>query len=168
MADIPERTAASELGDEAPVLREVPERSDTSLAPAPLQSSASTATATRPRQIVGHYPARHVTYYQFSTSDVRSIGIAQMAVAVFAALGTFALSIYLDFGKDITLAMNEGESAPQFLYDIENIAFYSWLVFWGLAVCAFIYQRTELRRIKAEHGEPSLLSKIRKGIFGHG
>lgn len=168
MADIPERTAASELGDGAPALRNVPERSDASLAPALQESSVSTAMATRPRQIVGHYPPRHVTYYQFSTSDVRSIGIAQVAVAVFAALGTFALSIYLDFGKDITLATGEGESAPRFLYDIESIALYSWLVFWGLAVCAFIYTNTELRRIKAEHGEPSLLSKIWKGIRRNG
>lgn len=168
MADIPERTAASELDDGTPILRDVPERSDTSLAPALQESSVSTAMATRPRQIVGHYPPRRVTYYQFSTSDVRSIGIAQAVVTVFAALGTFALSIYLDFGKDITLATGEGESAPQFLYDIESIAFYSWLVFWGLAICAFIYQRTELRRIKAEHGEPSLLSKIWKGVFGNG
>lgn len=165
MADIPDRTAASEPGDAAPALRDVPERSDASLAPALQKSSVSTAMPTRPRQIVGHYPPRRVTYYQFSTSDVRSIGIAQAVVTVFAALGTFALSIYLDFGKDITMATDKGESAPQFLYDIENIAFYSWLVFWGLAVCAFIYQRTELRRIKAEHGEPSLLSKIMERYF---
>lgn len=136
-----------------------------SAAPAPPQSSGATS---RPRQVAGKYPMRQVTYYQFNTSDIRSIGIAQAAATLFAALGTFALSLYLDYSKDITLAVEQKQNVPQFLHDVANISFWAWIAFWVLALLAFIYQRNELGRIKTEHGEPTLRQRINSWWSNHG
>ena len=56
--------------------------------------------SSRPVQVAGKYPVREVTYYQFNTSDIRSIGLAQAAATVLAAIGTFALSSALTQTND--------------------------------------------------------------------
>lgn len=134
----------------------LPEKSGASPAPARPQKSE---TFSRPVQVSGKYPVRQVTYYQFSTSDIRSIGLAQAAATIFAAIGTFALSSYLDFGKDITLAEEAGQTAPQFLHNVTELSFWAWIVSWVLAALAFVWQRNELSRIKIEHGELTLWRK---------
>ena len=156
----PEEAAASSepAAANAEPMRDIPERSAGSAIPAPPQGSASTAT--RPRQVAGNYPMRQVTYYQFSTSDIRSIGFAQAAATICAAIGTFALSGYLEFNKDIALAQEAGQPTPEFLETITNLSFWAWLVFWGVAVLAFVWQGNELRRVKVEHGELTLLEKF--------
>ena len=77
-----------------------------------------------------------MTFYQFSTSDIRSIGVAQAAATICAALGTFALSNYLDFGKDIALAEEAEQAVPDFLHSMIILSFWAWIVFWGIAVLA--------------------------------
>lgn len=141
-----------------PPQEDVPEKSGASPAPARPQKSS---TSSRPVQVSGKYPVRQVTWYQFSTSDIRSIGLAQVAATVCAAIGTFALSLYLDFSKDITLAEEAGQSAPEFLQTVADLFFWSWIVFWVIAVLAFVWQRNELGRIKAEHGELTLWRKAK-------
>lgn len=162
MVDLRETSAASDPSGDAPLPDDIPERSDTSPIPAVPQASGSTAMPTRPRQIVGQYPPRHVIYYQFSTSDIRSIGLAQAAATILAAMGTFALSQYLDFSKDITLAEKAGQAVPPFFHNVADLSFWTWIVFWVFAGLAFIWQRNELRRIKAEHGELTIWQKIKK------
>ena len=146
-------TAAGGTAQEA-----ISEKSGASPAPARPQK---TGTSSRPVQVAGEYPMRKVTYYQFSTSDIRSIGLAQAAAAVFAALGTFALSSYLDFSKDITLAEEAGQGAPEFLQTVADLSFWVWIVFWVIAALAFFWQGNELSRIKVEHGELTLWRKAR-------
>ena len=103
---------------------------------------------------------RQVTYYQINSSDMRSIGVAQAAATICAAIGTFALSSYLDFSKDITLATKTNENVPEFLHTVASLSFWMWIVFWVIAVLAFIWQRNELSRIKAEHGDPTLRQRL--------
>lgn len=102
-----------------------------------------------------------MTYYQFSTSDIRSIGVAQWGALFCASIGTWALTNYLDFSKDITLAKNAGQDVPDFLDKFTAITFSAWIIFWVAAVVAFIWQDSELQRIKKEHGESSRTEKLK-------
>jgi hypothetical protein len=146
------------------------ERSGT-IAPSPEKFDAATAggvtaitksgsVGTRPKQVVGEYPMRLTRYYQFSSSDLRSIGVAQAASIICASIGTFAFSEYLEFSKDVTLAEASKTPVPEFLDTVVSIAFWTWIVFWGIAAWAFLWQGNELRRIKAEHGEPNWRTKL--------
>ena len=111
---------------------------------------------------------RVVRWYQFSTSDIRSIGAAQAAATIFAAVGTFALSHYLDLSKDIALA---GEKAPEYLINVASFAFWSCLISWLLAFVAFVWQGLELNRVKQEHGEASVglrFSNLWRWMKGNG
>lgn len=137
---------------------DVPEKSGASPAPARPQKSS---TSSRPVQVSGKYPVRQVTWYQFSTSDIRSIGLAQVAATICAAIGTFALSLYLDFSKDITLAEKANQTIPEFLQTVADLSFWAWIVFWVIAVLAFFWQQDELSRIKAEHGELTFWRKAK-------
>lgn len=127
------------------------------------EKSGSTPSPTsnkRPVQVRGEYPVRLTTYYQFSKSDIRTIGVAQAASTILVALGTFALSFYLEFSKEIA-AIIEAENTPdKLLQNISDICFWAWIIFWVLAFIAFLWQGGELRRIKEEHGEPTLSSRI--------
>ncbi|MCI0564219.1 MAG: hypothetical protein MN733_37565 [Nitrososphaera sp.] len=160
MVDTEERSGASESTDDAaPRPRRIPDRTGGS---AETEMPRGTAiSATRPVQVRGNYPVREVTWYQFNSSDIRSIGVAQAAATIFAALGTFALSNYIDFSKDITLAEQDGRDVPQFLYNIADLSFWAWIIFWAVAIVAFLWQGNELMRIKAEHKVPTWLNKIR-------
>jgi hypothetical protein len=129
-----------------------------------VRSGGSAGTSTRPRQVAGAYPMRKVTYYQISTSDIRSIGVAQVATTLFASVGAFALSLYLDYNKDIALAELGEAGVPSFLRELSNVAFWAWLFFWILATFAFFWRQSEWSRIKIEHGESSILSRIKKKV----
>jgi hypothetical protein len=118
-------------------------------------TGGSTPHRTRPVQVAGHYPERHVTWYQVSTSDARLLGIAQAVTTVFASLGTFALSQYLEIWRD-SAASNQLLSTF-----VSNLMFYGWLVFWVIAGGAFVWRQSEWERIRREHGEPSLPNRIR-------
>lgn len=122
--------------------------------------SGASEIAKVPKQVAGNYPMRQVTYYQINNSDIRSIGVAQAAATICAALGTFFLSTYLDFAKDLALATANDQTPPPFLQGIVNLTFWAWLIFWCIALFAFLWQGNELRRIKSEHGEPSNLIRI--------
>lgn len=160
MVDHEERSASSDPDDEtAPHPRALPERTGGSADTDTSRGGASTST--RPVQVRGNYPVREVTWYQFNSSDIRSIGVAQAAATIFAALGTFALSNYIDFSKDITLAERAGENIPDFLHTITDLTFWAWIVFWAVAIIAFIWQGNELMRIKAEHNVPTWSGRIR-------
>lgn len=108
---------------------------------------------TRPIQVAGHYPVRTITFYQFSASDIRSIGVAQAATTICASIGTFALSWYIDFSKDIALAVSAKQPVDDLLRSVVEVSFWSWVVFWAVALAAFLWQGNELGRIKEEHGE---------------
>lgn len=119
---------------------------------------------TRPKQVVGSYPVRQVIWLQISTSDIRSIGIAQLVATISSAIGTFALSVYLDFSKDLTLDTQAGKQASDLLNAVVHISYWSWIIFWIIAAAAFIFQGTEYSRLKAEHGLPSVYGKIKSKI----
>jgi hypothetical protein len=111
---------------------------------------------------------RLTRYYQFSSSDLRSIGIAQAASIICASIGTFAFSQYLEFSKDVTLAEASKTPVPEFLNGVVRIALWTWIVFWALAIAAFLWQGSEMRRIKAEHGEPNWRTKLVDWCKRHG
>ena len=158
MVDQPERSAASgRVDDDTPPTDGLPETSVAS----PPPTVPSVTAATRPRQVAGNYPQRQMTYYQISTSDLRSIGVAQAATTICVAIGTFALAAYIDFNKDITIATEGGQTVPPFLNDIANLSYWVWLVFWGIALVSFIWRRSALSQIKKEHGEPTFRAKLR-------
>lgn len=118
--------------------------------------SAGTASArppTKPSRIHGKYPVRSVTYYQFNSSDIRSIGVAQAAATILFSLGTAAFFMYLDFSKDIAMATQAKQLIPQFLQDLTSYALAAWKIFWIFGALSFGWQGLELRRIKREHGE---------------
>ena len=43
------------------------------------------------------YRERTVNYFNFSESDIRHIAVANIFTAIFAAIGTFAITAYFDF-----------------------------------------------------------------------
>jgi len=95
------------------------------------------------------YRERTVNYFNFSESDIRHINVANICTAIFAAIGTFALTAYFDFSKDLAIA---DDKAPELLVRVTSLLFWSWLVCWGLAAIAFLWLRNEIQRIKEEHG----------------
>lgn len=99
----------------------------------------------------GNHPVRTVTYYQVNTSDLRNLGVSSGVTALFAALGTYLLSVYFDLAKDLQLN-NEATEATEMLTGYANIAFGGWLFCWAIAIIAFIWREAELVRIKKEHG----------------
>jgi hypothetical protein len=103
---------------------------------------------------------RQVTWYQFSSSDLRSIGVAHVVTTLFAAAGTFALSNHLEFNKDITLALQNNQNVPLLLQGISDLLFWVWVFCWVCAAVSFIWQRNELQRIKEEHGEVMLWKQL--------
>ena len=108
-------------------------------------------------------PVRKITWFQFSSSDIRSIGVAQAASTIFAALGTFAMSTYWDLSKDLALAEANNDAIPDALLTISNITLGGGLVFWFLSIAAFLWQGSELSRIKAEHGHDGWYQRLRRG-----
>lgn len=114
---------------------------------------------TRPVQVAGEYPVRQVTWYQINNSDLRSIGIAQAVSTFFAAIGTFMLSLYIEFSKDIALNESADQPVPDFLQSVTSFVYWGWLAFWGVAIISFLWQGLEIRRIKREHGDTSLWQK---------
>lgn len=118
------------------------------------------ASNNRPKRVEGVYPMRYTTYYQFSSSDIRSIGVAQAATTFFAAAGTFSMSYFFDIGKDIAV-MDSSQLGVNYLQNVANLCLTAWAVFWFIAVVAFIWQGVELRRIKAEHGEATYSAKVK-------
>ena len=131
--------------------------------------SGASETANVPKQVAGSYPMRQVTWYQINNSDLRSIGVAQVVTTFFAALGTFALAIYLEYNKDLALLnatlkannqLSSTTSSP-YLELIVNLSLWAWLICWGFALIAFVWKETELRRIKSEHGEPNIWQRLK-------
>ena len=146
MVELEDKAAASEKLDSGmPQLENVPEKSGTGSEPPP---PTKASRSTRPKQIRGRYPPRKVTWYQISTSDLRSMGIAQAGTTVFAAMGTFALSIYIEFSKDIALLGPDKKEVAQVLQDTADLAFWTMIFCWTIAVFAFIWRGSDLRRIK--------------------
>lgn len=115
-------------------------------------SGLDSAKRTRPIQVTGHYPERHVTYYQVSTSDLRALGVFQAVSTIAGSLGTFAMSLYFDYRAG--LADQPSPAADPFMQSVTNVAFWAWIGFWIIAVGAFIWRQTEWARIRVEHGEP--------------
>ncbi len=103
---------------------------------------------------------RRVTWYQVSASDFRNVGLVQIATTFFGAIGTFALSIYLDYSKDVAIARSAKSSIPAFVETAANIAFWAWIIFWFVALALLIWQGTELHRIKVEHGQKPFYERI--------
>jgi len=144
--------------DDQPSADLVPEKTGASGLPAAPEQTGTPAT--RPRQIAGQYPQRQMTWYHISTSDLRSIGIAQNAATICVGIGTFAIATYIDFNKDIAIAESSGQQLPR-LFDVAaDLLLIFGVIFWLLAVIAFLWRRSELSRIKEEHGEQTLRSKL--------
>ncbi len=114
----------------------------------------------RPVQVQGSYPVRKTTYYLFSNRDIRSIGYTQAASAIFAAFGTFALSVYLDFSKDLRIIEESNKTPDEYMENVSNVSLSLWIIFWLLALAAFWWQKSEIRRIKEEHGELTFLTRF--------
>lgn len=112
-------------------------------------------------KVNARYPMREVTYYQMSRSDFRSMGVAQAAATICAAIGTWAMSNYLELSKDIALAKG---TIPEWLYSVRSMAFWAWLIFWCIALAAFAWQGFEYHRIRTEHGELGFWQKAGKWI----
>ncbi len=99
---------------------------------------------------LNEYPARTVTYYQISTSDLMVLGASQFATTLFTSGGTFCLSIYLDYKKDVDAA---GHAAEVALINTANNWFYASLFLFILASICFLFRKLELSRIVSEHGD---------------
>ncbi len=154
----PEATSASSGANFGlPSIKNVPEKS--AGGPKPNRPQAS-GTANKPSRVAGNYPMREVTWYQISTSDIRLIGALQAATTVFFAIGTFLLSNYLDFSKDIILAEQAKTTVPTFLRNVAALGLGGWIGSWLIALAAFLWQGAEVRRVKKEHGELPLWGRI--------
>ncbi len=103
---------------------------------------------------------RKTTYYLFSNRDIRSIGYTQAASAIFAAFGTFALSVYLDFSKGLRIIEESNKTPDEYMENVSNVSLSLWIIFWLLALAAFWWQKSEIRRIKEEHGELTFLTRF--------
>lgn len=95
---------------------------------------------------------RTLTYFQMNTSDLRTLGVSNAVTTVFAAAGTYLMSLYLDVSKDLQLTPDETQAAAELLRSMGNLAFWAWLFCWAIAICSFLWREAELSRIKAEHG----------------
>jgi hypothetical protein len=115
----------------------------------------------KPSRVSGEYPVRNIVWYQFSSSDIRSIGVAQAASVISFSLGTWTLSEWLDFKKDIAQAALSKQPVSDFLQNLASAFFILWICFWAIGLIAFFWQGLELRRIKVEHGEMTVFQKIR-------
>lgn len=129
----------------------------------PAQGAAGATPGTRPVQARGNYPMRTITWYQINTSDIRNIGVSQVASTFFAAFGTFALSVFVELKKDIAIAPDEVKS---YLESTADIWYLVWIVFWIVAAVAFFWQGNELARIKEESGVPTYRTKIKAWWLG--
>lgn len=160
MAETSDKSGVSVPTNDRPSI--VDDRPEKSGATPPSSRPTRSGTNTRPVQVSGSYPVRQVTWFQISNSDLRSIGVAQATATFFSALGTFALSQYLEFNKDASLLMQQNKLVPSYLSNFVELAFWSWVVFWLMAVLAFFWHRSELGRIKEEHGVFTLSRRIRR------
>lgn len=111
---------------------------------------------------------RRVTWYDVNSSDLRSIFAGQAVYTVTFAVGTLAMSQYWEISKDIGMSQLADQPVPQFMTDVENFAFWLGAVCWLVAVLAFAWQGSEWRRIRREHGAPTLPQQIRNWWTGNG
>ena len=103
---------------------------------------------------------RHEVYYQVTAFDLRNMRIAQAATAIFASISTFSFSVYVDFRKDISLADQADQPVDALFHNVVTLLFGAFVLFALLALTAWILQGTELRKIKAAHGQRSWLQKF--------
>lgn len=117
------------------------------------QNGLTGGNRSRPVQARGNYPERTVTWYHISRSDIRNLSVASWATTLFTAVGTYGLTVYLDFSKDIQLSTEAPEHSVELLSSVAAIAFAGWIFCWAMALVAFLWRERELLLIKEEHGE---------------
>lgn len=103
-----------------------------------------------------------MVWYQVNTSDLQTIGIQQAITTLFAAIGSFTLSLHLDLSKDITLATKGGEVPVEYMVTMMGIWKWTWILSFVVAAGCFLLMRHDIARIKAQHGEFTTLWKVRQ------
>lgn len=106
----------------------------------------------RPVKPRGHFPERKMTWFQFNTSDLRALGAYNGVTTLFAAAGTYLMSVYLDYSKEMQMNGDAAGESFELLRSITNISLVSWIFCWIIAVLAFLIREVTLARIKEEHG----------------
>lgn len=110
-----------------------------------------------PQEVKTEYLRRTERVYQVTALEFRNSRYAQAFTALFAAIGTFLFSFYLDYQKDLELTgflVGESEKIVHpFVENTMNFLFWGSWLFWFLALAAWIIQGTEIRHIKEIHGE---------------
>ena len=136
--------------------------------PAPPGVSAADskpATVRRSSRVTGVFRDRIVKYYHFSNSDISHIKAANVIAVMFFGIGAWALSSFVEFSKDITLA---GTNVPTLLSAVTDVFFIGWLLCWAIAGIAMFWQAKEIHRIKLEHGDPGLWASFLHWVKGNG
>lgn len=122
--------------------------------------SRKSAARNRPVRPRGEFPERNLRWYHVTAGELRTVSIVQVASALLASVGTFALGLYMDMQKDIAIAQANKEAVPDFFFTVVNFAWWAWILSWALGAAALVWQAINIEGIKAEHGEPPLWARI--------
>ena len=105
---------------------------------------------------------RHMKPYFIYPNEIRKLGAAQFATALFGSVGTFFVSIYFDRQNDILVGKDLDKSVVSVLKSSANQAWWSAAIFFGLALILLAAQGLELSRIKSEHQEKTIWGLVSK------
>lgn len=106
---------------------------------------------------------RHVTTYRIYASEIRALGAAQAMTAIFASIGAFQYSVYIERGNDILMSQKAlSAETLDALQTVKSQAGYLTIIFFALALLLLIIQGLDLSRIKSEHLEPTIWGLVSK------
>jgi hypothetical protein len=128
-------------------------------------NTATSGGTTRPRKrsrIRERNPMRLVTWYTVNNTDIRNIGVAQAATVAAFSIGTWALDKYLDLQKDIAQANASHQQLSNYVLNLEEAFRVLWIILWVVGVISLVWQSSEWRRIRTEHGEMTWRERIKK------
>lgn len=98
------------------------------------------------------YQERTMKCYVVSESELKQLGLANIGITAFAAVGSFLLAFGLDIMKDVLITEDIPENARPLVSIIPPVSIVLGLAFYSLAGLAILWRRSMLNLIKSESG----------------
>lgn len=111
----------------------------------PTTKFASTGSVIQPE-----YAQRNMKCYAVTESELKQIGLANLAVTICFGIGSGLLGLGIDIFKDTTLADSVPPNANVVVNTVQPILFIFGIVFWLAAAALWFWRRDMLSLIRKE------------------
>lgn len=99
------------------------------------------------------YSRRRLKCYTITESEIHQIGLANIGITAFTALGSAFFAFWLDLTKDIAFASEIPAGMEALISYVQPILIILALVFWAIAIGGVLWRSRMLSVIKAESSD---------------